>query len=76
MSETLSAKPHLFEDELSEVENNERKIFSEWASSVPFKKQGQDFEIHESEELNRRVTLFLNKLNLPGKVYSIPSISN
>lgn len=76
MSETLSTKPHLFEDELSEAENNERKNFSEWASSVPFKKQAQDFEIHESDDLKRRVTNFLDKLNLPVKVNSTRSIQN
>jgi hypothetical protein len=74
MSQTTSDTPHLFEDDLPESANTERKIFAEWASSVPFKKQAEDFEIHNSEELDIKLAPFLQSLNLSNKVYSFPFI--
>ncbi|KAL4985845.1 hypothetical protein BDW68DRAFT_189305 [Aspergillus falconensis] len=62
MSQTTSNTPHLFEDDLPESANTQRKIFAEWASSVQFKKppvlfeeqeQADDFEIHESPEISQ-----------------------
>lgn len=55
MSQATLDTPHLFEDDLPENVNTERKIFARWASSVPFKKQAEDFEIHYSEELDIKV---------------------
>ncbi|TQB67479.1 hypothetical protein MPDQ_005497 [Monascus purpureus] len=74
MSQTTSDKPHLFEDDLPESANTERKIFAEWASSVPFKKQAEDFEIHDSDELDIKLAPFLQSLNLSSKVYDFPFI--
>jgi hypothetical protein len=76
MSQTTSDTPHLFEDDLPESANTERKIFAEWASSVPFKKQAEDFEIHDSDELDIKLAPLLGSLNLLGKVYCMPSIQN
>lgn len=74
MSQTTSDKPHLFEDDLPESANTERKIFAEWASSVPFKKQAEDFEIHDSDELDIKLAPFLQSLNLSSKGYSLVQI--
>ena len=76
MSQTTSDTPHLYEDDLPESANTERKIFAEWASSVPFKKQAEDFEIHNSVELDIKLAPFLRSLNLSSKVYSFPFIQN
>ncbi|PYH75509.1 hypothetical protein BO82DRAFT_349124 [Aspergillus uvarum CBS 121591] len=69
MSQTTSEIPHLSEDDLPENANTERKIFANWASSVPFKKQAEDFEIHNSVELDIKLAPFLQSLNLSSKVY-------
>jgi hypothetical protein len=69
MSQTTSDKPHLYEDDLPESADAERKIFAAWASSAPFKKQADDFEIHDSDELGRKLSPFLEKLGLVGKVH-------
>ncbi|KAJ5485325.1 hypothetical protein N7539_005313 [Penicillium diatomitis] len=45
----------------------ERKLFAQWASSATFKKQADDFEIHDSDELGRKLSPFLEKLGLVGK---------
>ncbi|RAK94955.1 uncharacterized protein BO80DRAFT_369955 [Aspergillus ibericus CBS 121593] len=74
MSQTTSDTPHLFEDDLPESANTERKIFAEWASSVPFKKQAEDFEIHNSVELDIKLAPFLRSLNLSSKGYSLVQI--
>jgi hypothetical protein len=76
MSQTTSDTPHLFEDDLPESANIERKIFAEWASSVPFTKQAEDFEIHNSVELDIKLAPFLQSLNLSSKVHSFPFIQN
>ncbi|KAJ5713919.1 uncharacterized protein N7483_011100 [Penicillium malachiteum] len=65
----FSNKPHLFEDELVGDADAERKLFAKWASSVSFKKKADDFEIHESDELGSKLTIFLQQLGLQGKVY-------
>ncbi|KAJ6142234.1 hypothetical protein N7497_011333 [Penicillium chrysogenum] len=74
MSQTTSGKPHLYEDDLPESADAERKIFAEWASSVTFKKQADDFEIHDSDELGLKLSPFLEKLGLVDKGYSLVQI--
>ncbi|KAL4920383.1 hypothetical protein BDW62DRAFT_209193 [Aspergillus aurantiobrunneus] len=75
MSQTTSDTPHLFEDDLPEKSaDTERKIFAEWASSVPFRKQAEDFEIHNSAELDIKVAPFLQSLNLSRKGYLLVQI--
>lgn len=69
MLQATSDTPHLFEDDLPENANTERKIFASWASSVPFKKQAEGFEIHYSDELHIKVAPLIESLNLFGKVY-------
>lgn len=68
MSQTASVKPHLFEDDLPESADAERMKFAEWASSVPFTRQAEDFEIHNSEELGVKLNPLLKDLGLLGKV--------
>jgi len=68
MSQRTSDKPHLFEDDLSESADLERKLFAEWAASAPFRRQADDFEIHDSDELGVKLEPFLKELNLLGKV--------
>ncbi|KAJ5561159.1 hypothetical protein N7535_009356 [Penicillium sp. DV-2018c] len=67
MSQTISDKPHLYEDDLPESADAERKILAAWASSATFKKQADDFEIHDSDELERKLSPFLEKLGLVVK---------
>lgn len=76
MSQTALDKPHLFEDDLPESADRERKIFAEWASSVTFTKQAEDFEIHNSVELDIKLAPFLQSLNLSSKVYSFSFVQN
>lgn len=76
MSQITSNRPHLFEDDLPESANTERKIFAEWASSVPFEKKADDFQIHNSKELDTKIVPFLRSLNLLDKVYSIHLTQN
>lgn len=59
MSQTALDKPHLFKDDLLESADRERKIFTEWASSVTFMKQAEDFEIHNLVELDIKLAPFL-----------------
>ncbi|KAB8257979.1 hypothetical protein BDV32DRAFT_139959 [Aspergillus pseudonomiae] len=65
-SNITANRPHLFEDDLPESANTERKIFAEWASSVPFEKQAEDFEIHNSKELDIKIYP-LNSEQAPNK---------
>ncbi|BAE61686.1 unnamed protein product [Aspergillus oryzae RIB40] len=63
MSQITSNRPHLFEDDLPESANTERKIFAEWASSVPFEKKADDFQIHNSKELDTKIVPFLRGIH-------------
>ncbi|KAE8397812.1 hypothetical protein BDV37DRAFT_47657 [Aspergillus pseudonomiae] len=74
MSQITSSTPHLFEDDLPESANTERKIFAEWASSVPFEKKADDFQIHNSKDLDTKIVPFLRSLNLLDKGYSLVQI--
>jgi hypothetical protein len=69
MSQTTSDKPHLFEDDLPESADLERKLFAEWAASALFRKQADDFEIHDSDELGVKLRPLLEELDLLGKVW-------
>ena len=68
MSQPTPDKTHLWEDDLTEGADKERKSFAEWASSVSFKQQAEDFEIYDSNDLSTRVEPFLRELGLLGKV--------
>lgn len=72
MSQPISQKPHLHEDDLNERADVERTHLAEWASGVTFKPQADDFEIHDSAELGPRLRSFLRALELPGKVDNHP----
>ncbi|KAF4764219.1 hypothetical protein HAV15_001191 [Penicillium sp. str.  len=73
MSQPISQKPHLHEDDLNERADVERTHLAEWASGVTFKPQADDFEIHDSAELGPRLRSFLRALELPGKTAIRPS---
>lgn len=69
MSQITPDKPHLFEDDLPESANLERKRFAEWAASAHFRSQADDFEIHDSDELAVKLRPLLKELGLLGKVF-------
>ncbi|KAJ5775547.1 uncharacterized protein N7511_000558 [Penicillium nucicola] len=68
MSQQTPDKTHLWEDDLTESADKERKSLAEWATSVSFKQQAEDFEIYDSDDLSTRVEPFLRELGLLGKV--------
>ncbi|KAJ5504623.1 hypothetical protein N7463_007497 [Penicillium fimorum] len=68
MSQSTPDKTHLWEDDLTESADKERKNFAGWASSISFKQQAEDFEIYDSNDLSTRVEPFLRELGLLGKV--------
>lgn len=69
MAQPGSDKPHLWEEDLSESADRERKSLAEWSASIHFKQQADDFEIHDSTELSSKVMPFLQQLGLLDKVY-------
>ncbi|OJJ98567.1 hypothetical protein ASPACDRAFT_122432 [Aspergillus aculeatus ATCC 16872] len=68
MANTTSSKPHLWEDDLSDEADKERRVLAEWASTIPFKSKADDFQVHESEEFQKRIVPLLHRLQLPYKV--------
>jgi hypothetical protein len=71
MSQATPDQPHLCEDALTESADAERTILANWASSASFRKQAEDFEIYDSEDLEIKLRPFLRELGLLGKVLKL-----
>lgn len=77
MSQQIPQKPHLWEDDLSEEADRERKNLADWASSIQgrFKRMADDFEVHESDELHKKISPLLWQLGLRAKVRLFPCVT-